>query len=261
MLKQSFYLFLLVVFLFSCKTSEKLVVEAESEHFLISSHKEVWVDSTRNRQVPLIIYKPRRSDELLEQKLVIISHGYGFNKGNPYLGYSFIAEHLARKGYFVVSIQHELPSDELLAMDGDLRIKRKPNWEKGVQNILFVTNQLKGKYPVLNHSKMILIGHSNGGDMSVLFAEKYPEITDIVITLDHRRMPIPRVKEPKFYSLRSNDQNPDEGVLSTPEEQKKYGQVFMQTAIKHNDMCNTASHEERNVILSFIDLQLKIKRK
>jgi hypothetical protein len=89
-----------------------------------------------------------------------------------------------------------------------------------------------------------------------LFAEKHPEITHKVITLDNRRMPIPRVEKPTFYSMRSSDQPADEGVLPSPEEQEKLGHIILQTPIKHNNMCNEATPEERDLILSFIEKQL-----
>jgi predicted peptidase len=252
---------ILIIVLFgllvSCKTSKNAkLISAETPSFEVDSRKDVLFDSSRNRKIPVVIYQPKTIQKLAPSYLVVISHGYGFNEGNPYLGYSFIAENLAKKGCFVVSVQHELPSDDLLAMEGDLRATRKPNWEKGVQNILFVTNHLKSAIPPLTASQLVLIGHSNGGDMSVLFAEKHPEITHKVITLDNRRMPIPRVVKPTFYSLRSSDQPADEGVLPSPEEQEKLGHIILQTPIKHNNMCNEATPEERDLILSFIEKQL-----
>jgi hypothetical protein len=253
-------LIVLLGLIVACKTSKNADLgTTESELFSIESRKDVLFDSTRNRKIPIVVYRPKTDLELIKPYFVVISHGYGFNKGNPYLGYSFIAEYLAKKGCFVVSVQHELPSDDLLAMEGDLRVTRKPNWEKGVQNILFVTNHFKTKVPLLSESELVLIGHSNGGDMSVLFAEKHPVMTHKVITLDNRRMPIPRVLQPKFYSLRSSDQTADEGVLPSLEEIEKLGQVIIQTTIKHNCMCNAAKQEERDFMLNFIEKQLFIK--
>ncbi|MBU3659301.1 MAG: alpha/beta hydrolase [Flavobacteriales bacterium] len=255
------FIIVLLGLIVACKTGKNAeIVSSETASISVETSKDVLFDSTRNRKIPILIYKAKTEQNIAPRYFVIISHGYGFNKGNPYLGYSFIAEFLVKKGCFVVSIQHELPTDDLLAMEGDLRTTRRPNWEKGVQNILFVTNYLKVQNPTLMTSNLVLIGHSNGGDMSVLFAEKYPEITDKVFTLDHRRMPIPRVEKPRFYSLRSNDQVADEGVLPNLEEQKKFGQIILQTPIKHNDMCNEATHEERAIILSFIQKQLDLKK-
>ena len=251
---------LLFGLLVACKTNlDAELVTAENVTFPVESIKDVLFDSSRNRKIPIVIYQPKTSQKLAPSYFVVISHGYGFNKGNPYLGYSFIAENLAKKGCFVVSVQHELPTDDLLAMEGDLRTIRKPNWEKGVQNILFVTNYLKAVIPPLTTSQLVLIGHSNGGDMSVLFAEKHPDKTHKVFTLDNRRMPIPRVEKPTFYSMRSSDQPADEGVLPSPEEQEKLGHIILQTNIKHNSMCNDASQEEQELILSFIEKHLLVK--
>jgi predicted peptidase len=259
MLKSIFVLVMLGL-LVACKMSKNAGIgTTETELFSIQSRKDVLFDSTRNRKIPVIIYQPKADLKLIKPYFVVISHGYGFNEGNPYLGYSFIAENLAKKGCFVVSVQHELPTDDLLAMEGDLRTTRKPNWEKGVQNIFFVTNHFNTAVPLLSESELVLIGHSNGGDMSVLFAEKHPHKTHKVFTLDNRRMPIPRVSEPKFYSLRSCDQPADEGVLPSLEEQEKLGHIILQTPIKHNNMCNEAKQEERDLILSFIEKQLFIK--
>lgn len=254
---KSIFVILMLGLLVACKTGKNAELgTTETELLSIESRKDVLFDSTRNRKIPIVIYRPKTDLELIKPYFVVISHGYGFNEGKPYLGYSFIAENLAKKGCFVVSVQHELPTDDLLAMEGDLRTTRKPNWEKGVQNIFFVSNHFKTTVPLLSESELVLIGHSNGGDMSVLFAEKHPELTYKVITLDNRRMPFPRVPQPKFCSLRSCDQPADEGVLPSPEEQEKLGHIILQTPIKHNNMCNEATPEERDLILSFIERQL-----
>jgi acetyl esterase/lipase len=138
---KSIFVIVMLGFLVACKTSKNSeLIAPEKETVSIETRKDVLFDSSRNRKIPVVIYQPKTAQNLAPSYFVVISHGYGFNKGNPYLGYSFIAENLAKKGCFVVSVQHELPSDDLLAMEGDLRATRKPNWEKGVQNILFVTN-------------------------------------------------------------------------------------------------------------------------
>lgn len=178
-----------------------------------------YFDPGRNRKIPIAIFKP--ADKNVSNNIpVIFSHGWGGNKGGDYLIYSYLTEFLASKGYFVVSIQHELPADEMLAMEGNLQITRKPNWEQGARNILFVLNKLKTGFPDLKYSKLVIIGHSNGGDMTALFARQHPELLYKVIAMDNRRMPLPRTKTPHIYTLRSNDLPADEGVLPTDKEKK-----------------------------------------
>src|SRR5690606_17630538 len=106
--------------------------------------------------------------------------------------YSYITSYLASQGYFVVSIQHELPGDSLLPLDGIPQVVRRPNWERGVENIHFVINYLKKSYPQLNFQEITLGGHSNGGDMVALFPERYPKEVHRIFTLDNRRMALPK---------------------------------------------------------------------
>ena len=74
-------------------------------------------------------------------------------------------------------------------------------------------------------------------------------------------MPIPRIHYPKFFSLRSSDQVADEGVLPDKEELKLLNHIVLQTTIKHNDMCNSASKKEKRIILWFIEQNLGFKSK
>ena len=177
-------------------------------------------DQNRQREIPIAIYHPK-IDISGKQKIVIFSHGYGQNKGGDYLAYSYLAEFLASKGYFVVSIQHELATDSLLPLTGNPQILRRPFWERGADNILFVVNELKKTNPDLDYKHITLIGHSNGGDMTALFPQKYPNVVEKIITLDNRRMALPKTKKVKVYSLRSSDQPADDGVLPTEKEIKK----------------------------------------
>lgn len=108
-----------------------------------------------------------------------------------------------------------MPTDELLPLTGIPQIVRRSNWERGVENILFVITKLKITNPELDFKRLILVGHSNGGDMTVLFAHTYPNLVGKIISLDNRRVELPRTSHPKVYSLRSSDQPADEGVLLT----------------------------------------------
>jgi len=210
-------------------------------------------DTSRNRTIPVALYLPDTHKSSTKQQVIILSHGYGSNRGGDNKAYSYLTEFLASKGYFVASIQHELPTDELLPMTGKPQEVRRPNWERGALNILFVLEELKKREPNLDYKHLTLIGHSNGGDMSMLFVHKYPEMVDKVISLDNRRMPFPRVKQPKIYSLRSSDQLADEGVLPTLEEQEKYKMriIKLQNTI-HNDMDDHATAEQRKEINDYI---------
>lgn len=214
-------------------------------------------DSSRNRPIPIAIFSPKTDKQITHQQVVFYSHGYRQNRQGSYLTHSILTNLLASKGYFVVSIQHENPTDSLIPTEGIPKIVRRTNWERGVTNILFVLNELKKTNPNLDYDHLTLIGYSNGGDMSMLFAQKYPHLVNKIISLDNRRVDFPRTENPKIYSLRSSDQVADEGVLPTLEEQKKYGMRIIQLKNTiHNKMNDDASEEQgkeiNNYILEFI---------
>jgi pimeloyl-ACP methyl ester carboxylesterase len=176
------------------------------------------------------------------RKLALFNHGYR----GQHTGYSFVARTLVAHGYVVASIQHELPTDEPLPMTGNIFEARRPIWERGVQNMRFVRRHLLRLYPALDTTRLLVAGHSNGGDMAVLFARQHPELVDRIISLDNRRMPLPRTRRPAVLSLRSSDQVADPGVLPTPAEQAALGmQVVQLPATIHNDMWDGATEGQR----------------
>lgn len=209
-------------------------------------------DYSRSRSIPVALYLP--DSAAIKQKLVIFNHGYAENQGTPYLSYSYLNNFLAQHGYLVVSIQQELPTDEPLPMNGNLREKRIPNWENGMQNILFVVKELKSRIPNLDDKRYSLIGHSNGGDISMYFAAEYPKKISKVISLDNRRMPIPKIDSLKIYSLRSSDLPADEGVIPTPAEQITHGMSIVTLPnTKHIEMSDeTATEEQKKEIREYV---------
>jgi hypothetical protein len=116
------------------------------------------------------------------------------------------------------------------------------------------TNSMRPKrLYLLNYNKVTLIGHSNGGDMSILFAHKYPTLINKVISLDNRRMLFPLTKQPQIYSLRSSDQPADEGVLPTLENQNKYKITIVKLLNTiHNDMDDNANAKQRKEIGNYL---------
>lgn len=247
----------LLLILYSCMVKKNTVLD--NKNYETKLDTLTLFDTNRNRKIPVAFYSPETDLKIPIQQIVIFSHGYGGNKGNDYFVYSYLTQKLASKGYFTVSIQHELPSDELLPMQGKLQTTRMPFWERGVENILFVLNELKKTRPDLDYQHLTLIGHSNGGDMTALFAVKHPELVYKMIAMDNRRMFLPRTALPKIYTIRSNDYPADEGVLPSPEEQKKYHITVQPTNINHGHMDDKGSQEEKNMlnklILEYIDKQ------
>lgn len=213
-------------------------------------------DTQRERIVPVVIYEPRHVNK--RTPVIIFNHGYGQNTPDSYKLYSCLTKPLAIKGYYVISIQHELPNDQPLAMTGNFMETRMSNWERGVENILFTIKEFKKLKPDMNWNNITVIGHSNGGDMAMLLATKYPAVAQKIISLDHRRMIMPRCSSPKIYTLRGSDYEADENVIPTTGEQKEHRiEVVRLNGIKHGDMDNKGTKEQHNIILHHVYKFLK----
>lgn len=222
----------------------------------MTTHTLALVDPARTRAVPVVVYaaQPPAGARL---KPALLSHGYGAKNTD----YAFLAEFLAARGYYVASIQHEIPGDPPLPTTGSPYQARMPSWRQGMQNILFVVDELKRTHPELDYGQLLLVGHSHGGDTSMLTAHDHPALARAVISLDNRRMPWPRAAQPRLFSVRSSDQQADEGVLPTPEEQARFGmQIVTLPATRHDDMWDGATAAQKAEMLDHISQFLQSLR-
>lgn len=226
-------------------------VEAEAPLAKVNSGSEIikkdeeLIDLSRKRQIPIqILYRESNS----KNHVVLLNHGYGVT----YKEYQFIANHLAKLGFFVVSIQHDLKTDPKLPREGNIFERRKPLWQRGVQNILFVLDELKRIDPNLDLDKVTLIGHSNGGDIAMMFADLYPQKTAKVISIDSLRYPFPVKHSLPILTLRATDTKPDEGVLPL-----KDAKIVTIKNAKHNEMYDAATDGVQSDIMNEISNFLK----
>ena len=69
--------------------------------------------------------------------------------------------------------------------------------------------------PNADYGHLTLVGHSNGGDISMYVAHQHPELVSKVVTLDNLRVPFVLSKQMKIISFRSKDPHfkTDAGVL------------------------------------------------
>ncbi|HUX79734.1 MAG TPA: alpha/beta fold hydrolase [Alphaproteobacteria bacterium] len=213
-------------------------------------------DKARSRSIPIELYGRRESQAkakagLLKLPVVIINHGDTLKNTE----YSFIANSLATQGYLIVSIQHQLLEDPSPVERKTVFETRKPEWEQGVKNILFTLSELKKIEPNLDLEKVTLIGHSTGGDISMLFASHHPDLVAKVISLDSLSYPFPTANRMPILFLRGNDRKADEGVL--PE---SGATIITLKSAQPVDMCDRGSEkmkqEINEVILKFLRGQL-----
>jgi hypothetical protein len=198
------------------------------------------VDSARNRPVTVDI-AVRRDTEMKADAgmtalpVAIISHGNTVKNTE----YSFMANVLAARGYLVASIQHDLPTDPpLVTKLGSLYVGRLNVYERGEANILFAISELKKREPNADFAHLTLLGHSNGGDISMFFAQQHPDLVKRVITLDNLRVPFVTSGVAKILSFRSKDPQfkTDPGVLPDADAAKQAGIDIVATGFQHNDM-------------------------
>lgn len=210
------------------------------------------LDTTRNRLIPIAIHYPAgKNDEapLQPHPVVLISGGYGIS----HEAYSFLVNDLSDSEYVVVNIQHDLPTDAPIATAGDIQALRTPVWERGAENIRFVRSALRTRYPHFGWGRLVLIGHSNGGDISVWFAKEEPSSVLALITLDHRRVALPRLLSPQVLTIRADDTEADPGVLPSIQEQERFAvKVERIEGARHNDMYDGGSEALKRSILEHI---------
>jgi hypothetical protein len=195
-------------------------------------------DAARNRSVPVDLYV-RRDKEMKAMAgmealpVAIVSHG------NTVLSneYRFLSNMLAARGYLVASIQHDLPTDPPLSMKGYPYVGRLPSYERGAANIDFVLAELKRSHPIADYDRLTMLGHSQGGDITIFYAAGHPDTVAKVVTLDNLRVPLEFVKA-KLISFRSNGGafKPDPGVVPSEDECEKEGIQLVMTGAPHTDL-------------------------
>ncbi|MGL4473922.1 MAG: hypothetical protein ACRCT7_05615, partial [Shewanella sp.] len=237
----------------------EVVVEAD-----VGLNQQQLVDSSRERLIPINITKPLHNSQqsasqcsaLKPCPVVFISAGYGVS----HLKYTFIRQLFNQQGYLVVEIAHELASDPMLATQGNFFVTRQENWQRGAQTLTFVRDTLKKRLPEFDFDHLTLVGHSNGGDISAWLANQPNDYISRLITLDHRRMPLPTTTAINILSIRASDFAADEGVLPTKTNSQSQA-ICVVTLIdaKHNDMTDDGplwlTHKIHELIEQFIGAQ------
>src|SRR5215510_11228102 len=184
-------------------------------------------DTTRQRPVAVDLavrrdYEMKANNGLWKLPVAIISNGNTVKNTE----YSFLANVLAARGYLVSSIQQDLPSDPpLVTQAGMPYVGRRDVYLRCEANILFVLGELQKLQPNADYDHLTLVGHSNGGDVSMYVAKQHPELVSKVITLDNLRVTIVLSDRMKILSFRSKDPNfkTDHGVLPAPDKAKSNG--------------------------------------
>ncbi|RXE86084.1 alpha/beta hydrolase [Pseudoalteromonas sp. A757] len=194
------------------------------------------VDNTRDRAVPVEIHQPSNTANCSATKtcpVALLSAGYGV----AHTEYQFLVKILNQAEYLVITVGHELATDPPLSVEGNLYETRAENWQRGADTLVFIRDHFRPKFANFDFENILLIGHSNGGDISAWLINHGATFANHIITLDHRRVPLPRSLDVKVLSIRASDFPADKGVLPSPAEKQKYHDCVVTIAnAKHNDM-------------------------
>lgn len=216
-------------------------------------------DESRDRLIPVEVSHPVEKEHCNETEkcpVALLSAGYGVS----HTKYTFLSDQLNQLGYMVIAIGHELERDPPLSVSGDLYETRSENWIRGAETLDFIKHYLASINQNYNFNDLLLIGHSNGGDISSWLANDGKDYIGTVITLDHRRVPLPRRKDINVLSIRGSDYPADNGVLPSFMEAQEYGMCVKEIPkSRHNDMTDYGPQWLKDEIQRVIESYLKDK--
>jgi predicted esterase len=218
-------------------------------------------DAARQRPVTVDVavrrdYKIKAENGLWKLPIAIISNGNTVKNTE----YSFLADVLAARGYLVASIQQDLPTDPPLMTDvGMPYVGRREVYIRCEANILFVLGELQKRQPHAEYDHLTLVGHSNGGDVSMYVARQHPELVSKVITLDNLRVPFVLSDKMKILSFRSKDPNfqTDPGVLPPQSAAKSDGIDIVDTGALHTQLSDRGPDSVKEKIQAMLDKFLR----
>src|SRR5471032_2093538 len=188
----------------------------------------MFTDASRGNRPVEVDIAVRRDKEMqanagmIELPVAILNHGNTVKNTE----YSFLANAFAARGYLALSPQHDLPTDPpMVTKPGELYVGRLTQIQRGVANIHFAIAEMRKQQPNADYTRVTMVGHSMGGDISMYFAKEYPQEIKKVVTLDNLRVPFITDGRFKILSFRSKDPvfKTDPGVIPDKEDREKSG--------------------------------------
>ena len=218
----------------------------------------VFHDPARDNRLVEVDIAVRRDREMQAEAGLIKLPVAVLNHGNTvkFTEYSFLANVFAARGYEVISIQHDLPTDPpMVTKVGEPFVGRLAQIQRGVANIKFAVAQMRQVQPNADYGHLTVVGHSMGGDITMYFAKQYPEEVKKVVTLDNLRVPFITNGKFKILSFRSKDPQfkTDPGVIPSDDVCEEAGITVIKTGFQHNDMRDTGPEEAKSSIQSMLD--------
>ncbi|MGF1734131.1 alpha/beta hydrolase [Photobacterium satsumensis] len=198
-------------------------------------------DPYRGREIPVSIDFPSNAGSCKPDSKCRVAFISAGNKV-PYTKYQFISQLLNENGYMTVAVNHELPNDPPLSKQGDLYQTRIENWQRGAATLNFLQHELPHQFSAYEFNDLTLVGHSNGGDISTWLTRDDNDYVRQLITLDHKRVALPKSEKVRVLSIRATEYPTKEGVLLTTSEQEAFGGCVVEIKdAKHMDLSDYGS--------------------
>jgi hypothetical protein len=213
-------------------------------------------DTSRGRDVPVELTISRRAELKalfgFKPRVAIVNHGNTVKNTE----YGFVGDVLATQGYLVACIQHDLPGDPPLSMQGFPFVGRLPSYQRAEKNILFAIGEIKKRYPDPDFRTVTMLGHSQGGDIAMYFAGHHPDVVTKVVTLDNIRVPLLMSGKARILSFRSNSFKPDPGVVPDADVAEDAGVEVVKTDFHHDHFSDrgpeTVKQKVKEVLARFL---------
>jgi pimeloyl-ACP methyl ester carboxylesterase len=163
--------------------------------------------------VPVNMHAPARIEACTDAKpcpVAILSPGYGFSGSD----YSFVSNYLNGMGYLVVVLKDSAGG---VKMDPNAPVAKQVHAlaRLASQSISAAIDAAAVRYPQFDWQHLLLVGHSLGGDSSAQFAADNANRVSSLISLDSRRVALPRSAGIHVLTIRASDTTADPGVLPT----------------------------------------------
>lgn len=201
--------------------------------------------------VPVDIHAPAGMQACMVAKpcpVAILSPGYGMAGSE----YSFITDYLNGMGYLVVAVR-DSAGGGALDRSAPVAPQVQAMARRASQSIATLIDETAARYPQFDWQRLLLVGHSLGGDSAARFAADHPGRVSSLISLDSRRVALPRSAGIRVLSIRASDTVADPGVLPSEEERTRYGSCVVRIeGARHNDMADGGSEALKARIRSAI---------
>lgn len=205
--------------------------------------------------VPVDIYPPAREHACSMARpcpVAVLGPGYGMAGSD----YGFVVRYLNEARYLVLVLRDSAGGVQL-DRSGRMSEQVQAMARTASQSIAAAADANAPLYRAFDWRRLLPVGHSLGGDSAARFAADYPGRVSGLISLDSRRVALPRSADIPVLTIRASDTVADPGVLPDEEERKRYGICVVRIeGARHNDMHDGGSAQLKAMILSAIGVFL-----